>query len=358
MNPRIERIEIYVDEASEPIQVLTQPPFKARLDTRTLADGEHTLRVVTVFKDGAREERRIAFEVDNLPDAFVEGLDEGQRVHGEVEFDVRVGDYAKPVGAGGASAWLYILSTLVVLALVWLFFAISPTSEKVAAEMAAPEKTEAAAPAGGGAPVDKALFEKGKSLYGQNCAACHQADGKGLPGTFPALAGSKVVADVSAAIKKITQGGGGMPAFKQLGPEDLAALLTYIRNDFGNQYGGVSVDDVKKALGGGGAAAAPAKGEGGASEALIKEGEEVYNQNCAACHQPGGVGMPGVFPKLKGSDKLKDKAFVIKRILKGGGAMPPFDKLSDRQIAAVASYLRAKLNDFGPVSEDDVKALR
>jgi len=355
MNPRIERIEIYVDEAGEPIQVLTQPPFKARLDTRTLPDGRHVLRVVTVFKDGAREERKIEFEVDNLPDAFVEGLDEGQRVQGEVEFDVLVGDYAKPVGGGGASAWLYVLSTALVLFLVWLFFAVSPTSEKVAAQMAAPEKTEAAAPAGGGAQVDKALFDEGKSLYAQNCAACHQADGKGLPGTFPALAGSQVVADVNAALKKIVQGGGGMPAFKQLSPEDLAALLTYIRNDFGNSYGGVSVDEVKKALGGG-ESAAPAGG--GAEAALIKEGEEVYNQNCASCHQPGGAGMPGVFPKLKGNPNLKDKAFVIQRILKGGGAMPPFDKLSDRQIAAVASYLRAKLNDFGPVSEDDVKALR
>ncbi len=357
MNPRIERIEVYVDEASEPIQVLTQPPFKVRLDTRTLSDGKHVLRVLTVFKDGAREERRIEFEVDNLPDAFVDGLDEGQRVQGEVEFDVRVGDYAKPTGGGGASAWLYVLSTVTVLALVWLFFAISPTSKEVAAQMAAPEKTEAAAPTGGGAPVDKALFEKGQGLYAQNCAACHQADGKGLPGTFPALAGSKVVADVHAAIQKITQGGGGMPAFKQLGPEDLAALLTYIRNAFGNSYGGVSVDEVKKALGGGETATAAPAG-GGEAETLVKEGEEVYNQNCASCHQPGGVGMPGVFPKLKGNAKLKDKAFVIRRILKGGGAMPPFDKLTDRQIAAVASYLRAKLNDFGPVSEDDVKALR
>jgi len=353
MNPKVERIEVYVDEAKEPIQVLTQPPFEVELDTRTLPDGEHRLRIVTVFKDGSREERELPFEVDNLPDAFVDGIDEGQRVRGQVRFNVLVGDYDKPKGPAGASAWLYILSTVLVLTLVWVFFAVSPTAEKAAAQMAAGGgEAEAAAPAGGGAPVDEALFEKGKEIYAAQCASCHQADGKGLPGVFPALAGSKVVADAKAALEKITKGGNGMPAFNQLSPEELAAILTYIRNDFGNSFGGVSVDEVKKLLGGGGAAA-PAADEG-----LLAEGEQVYMQNCASCHQPDGSGMAPMFPALKGNANLKDAKFVIERILKGKSAMPPFAQLSDRQVAAVATYIRAKLNDFGPVSEDEVKALR
>lgn len=354
MNPRIERIEVYVDEAKEPVQVLTGPPFEVDLDTRTLPDGEHELRVVTVFKDGSREEHRLPFVVDNLPDAFVDGIDEGQRVRGKVKFNVKVGDYDKPVGPAGASPWLYILSTLLVLTLVWVFFAVSPTAEKAAAQMAAaPAEAEAAAPAGSGAPVDKALFEKGKEIYAAECAACHQADGSGMPPTFPALKGSKVVADVKAALEKIQKGGNGMPAFDKFSPEELAAILTYIRNAFGNNYGGVSVDEVKKLLGGGGEAAAPA-----VDEDLLAEGEKVYQENCAACHQADGSGMPPTFPALKGNANLKDAKFVIERILKGKGAMPPFDKLSDRQVAAVASYIRAKLNDFGPVTEDEVKALR
>ena len=360
MNPKVERIEVYVDEAKEPIQVLTQPPFEVELDTRTLADGEHRLRIVTVFKDGSREERELAFEVDNLPDAFVDGIDEGQRVRGQVRFNVLVGDYEKPKGSAAASGWLYVLSTALVLALVWIFFAVSPTSEKAAAQMAAGKETEAQAPASGGAPVDKALFEKGKELYTANCASCHQANGKGLPGAFPALAGSKVVADVRAAVEKITKGGNGMPAFSQFSPEELAAVLTYVRNDFGNHYGGVSVEEVKKLLGGG-----SASGEGAAQEpkpaadnGLLAEGEKVYLQNCASCHQPDGSGMPPMFPALRGNAKLKDAKFVIERILKGKSPMPPFAQLSDRQVAAVATFVRAKLNDFGPVSEDEVKALR
>ena len=353
MNPKVERIEVYVDEAKEPVQVLTQPPFEVELDTRTLADGEHRLRIVTVFKDGAREERELPFEVDNLPDAFVDGIDEGQRVRGQVRFNVLVGDYDKPKGPAGASAWLYALSTLLVLTLVWVFFAASPTAEKAAAQLAAAGGEAAAASSGGGAPVDQALFEKGKEIYAAQCASCHQADGKGLPGVFPGLAGSQVVADAKAALDKIVQGGNGMPAFKQLSPEELAALLTYIRNDFGNSYGGVSVEEVKKLLGGGGEAAAPT-----VDEALLAEGEQVYAQNCAACHNADGSGMPPTFPALKGSAVLEDTNLVIERILKGQGGMPPFAQLSDRQVAAVATYLRVKFNDFGPVSVDQVKALR
>ncbi len=354
MNPKVERIEVYVDEDKEPIRVLTEPPFEVELDTRTLPDGAHRLRIVTVFKDGSREERELPFEVDNLPDAFVDGIDEGQRVRGQVRFNVRVGDYEKPKEAAGASAWLYVLSTVLVLTLVWVFFAVSPTAEKVAAQMAVGgAKAEAEAPRGeGGAPVNEALFNQGKELYAANCASCHQPDGKGLPGVFPALAGSQVVADVKAALKMITEGGNGMPAFPQFSSEELAALLTYIRNEFGNHFGGVEVDEVQKLLGGG-EATAPAADEG-----LLAEGEQVYLQNCASCHQPDGSGMAPLFPALKGNPNLEDAQLVIEIILRGRGAMPSFAQLSDRQIAAVASFVRAKLNDFGPVSEDEVKSLR
>jgi len=355
MNPRIERIEVYLDEAKEPVQVLTDPPFEVELDTRMLPDGEHELRVVTVFKDGDREEHRLSFIVDNLPDAFVDGIDEGQRVRGKVKFDVKVGDYDKPIGPAGASVWLYILSTVLVLSLVWVFFAVSPTAEEMAAQAASlgAPAAEAAAPEGTGAPVDEALFEKGKEIYNAECAACHQANGEGMPPTFPGLKGSKVVADVKAALEKIQKGGNGMPAYDKFSPEELAAILTYIRNAFGNNYGGVSVDEVKKLLGGG-EAEAPA-----VDEALLAEGEKVYQAQCAACHQADGSGMPPTFPALKGNANLEDAKFVVETILKGkGSAMPAFGQLSDREVAAVATYIRAKLNNYGPVTEDEVKALR
>jgi len=75
-------------------------------------------------------------------------------------------------------------------------------------------------------------------------------------------------------------------------------------------------------------------------------GEKVYLGHCAACHQPGGAGLPGVFPALKGSKiaTLADqKATHIDIVLNGkaGTAMQAFGKqLSLQEIAAVISYER------------------
>jgi cytochrome c oxidase subunit 2 len=80
------------------------------------------------------------------------------------------------------------------------------------------------------------LIAKGKTVYETNCASCHQADGKGMPPTFPALTGSSVVTgDINAQVKFILNGKGMMPAFgKMLNPTDFAAVVTYTRNGLGN----------------------------------------------------------------------------------------------------------------------------
>ena len=250
MNPRIERIEVYVDEGKEPIKVLTEPPFKVELDTRTLPDGEHELKVVTVFKDGSREVHTLPFIVDNLPDAFVDGIDEGQRVRGKVEFDVLVGDYDKPIGPAGASPWLYILATVLVLSLVWVFFAASSTAAKMAGKLA--EQPQAAAAAHGGgeaaapaAEVDQELLALGEKVYQDNCAACHMADGAGMPPTFPALKDNPNLKDTKLVVETIVNGRGAMPPFGQLSDKEVAAVATYIRVKF-NNFGPVSEEEVKQ----------------------------------------------------------------------------------------------------------------
>ncbi|MFL6648408.1 MAG: cytochrome c oxidase subunit II [Sulfurifustaceae bacterium] len=90
------------------------------------------------------------------------------------------------------------------------------------------------------------LMAKGKEVYTQ-CAACHQPEGKGMPGVFPALAGSKVATGpVAEHIKTVLQGRktgkfpAPMPPFgPQLSDVDIAAVITYERNSFGNQTGDV-----------------------------------------------------------------------------------------------------------------------
>ena len=90
------------------------------------------------------------------------------------------------------------------------------------------------------------LLAKGKEVYGQ-CAACHQPTGKGMPGVFPALAGSKIATGPLAEhIKTVLHGRhtgkfpAAMPAFgPQLSDVDIAAVITFERNSFGNSTGDV-----------------------------------------------------------------------------------------------------------------------
>tara|TARA_R110002049_G_scaffold303907_1_gene498602 strand:+ start:195 stop:1352 length:1158 start_codon:yes stop_codon:yes gene_type:complete len=82
------------------------------------------------------------------------------------------------------------------------------------------------------------LIERGAKVYASNCVACHQANGKGVPGAFPALAGSpKVTGPAAEQIDVLLHGvqGTAMAAFKQLSDVELAAVMTYTRNSWGNE---------------------------------------------------------------------------------------------------------------------------
>jgi len=84
------------------------------------------------------------------------------------------------------------------------------------------------------------LMNKGASVYLKNCVSCHQINGAGIAGTYPALTGSpKVVGPIDPLIGFIQAGTSRMPAFSKLKDDDLAALLTYIRNapELGNTVG-------------------------------------------------------------------------------------------------------------------------
>jgi cytochrome c oxidase subunit 2 len=81
------------------------------------------------------------------------------------------------------------------------------------------------------------LAQRGEKVYAANCVACHQANGKGVPGAFPALDGSPVVTGPRAEqINIILNGRKGMPAFKgSLSDTEIAAVTTYTRNSWGNK---------------------------------------------------------------------------------------------------------------------------
>ena len=115
------------------------------------------------------------------------------------------------------------------------------------AKMPAPAAEAAPAQAAAAPPEDPnkkwtldELKAKGADVYAANCIACHQATGKGVPGAFPALDGSKVVTGPKAAqIATVLGGrpGTAMASFARLSDSELAAVITHTRNSWGNKTG-------------------------------------------------------------------------------------------------------------------------
>jgi Cu-Zn family superoxide dismutase len=96
----------------------------------------------------------------------------------------------------------------------------------------------------------------------------------------------------------------------------------------------------------------------GDQEQLVQQGEELFAQNCRSCHGASGKGGRGI-PALAGNENLADAERVIQQILHGGGGMPPFARLSDQQIAALATFVRLSWgNDFGAVSVEQIEEQR
>jgi mono/diheme cytochrome c family protein len=106
----------------------------------------------------------------------------------------------------------------------------------------------------------KADGPDGAKLYvSANCVACHQANGAGVPATYPALMGNPIVAgDPDTVIKILLIGpekvlppgspkfSGQMPPITGLSDAKIAAIVTYIRAKFGNNAAPVDEDEVAK----------------------------------------------------------------------------------------------------------------
>jgi mono/diheme cytochrome c family protein len=111
---------------------------------------------------------------------------------------------------------------------------------------------QGAAPLAAGAQVD------GAAVYASRCAACHQASGAGLAGAFPPLAASEWVTGKASTLVALVLHGingpltvkgktynGAMPAFgTQLQDAEIAAVLTHIRNQWGNAAEAITAETV------------------------------------------------------------------------------------------------------------------
>jgi nitrite reductase (NO-forming)/hydroxylamine reductase len=206
-----------------------------------------------------------------------------------------------------------------------------------------------------GAGSLQAQVAEGKKVFDVICMACHQADGKGLPGAFPPLAGSDyLLGNPDRAAHVVVFGLTGevevngikynsvMPAMTQLSDKEIADALTYAMNSWGNHGGSVSTTNVaaarakaeatpKKAesptqhptitaelkyqgapspAGAAGAQVLLTPGAPPMTEAEFKEAQQIYFERCAGCHgvlRKGATGKP-LTPDItqkKGTEYLK-----------------------------------------------------
>ena len=105
----------------------------------------------------------------------------------------------------------------------------------------------------------KASIERGKKVYENTCLACHQVNGSGVPGMNPPLKKTNwVLGDKKTLIGIVLKGldkeievngetySNTMPSFAMLSDKEIADVLTYVRNNFGNKASQITEADVKK----------------------------------------------------------------------------------------------------------------
>ena len=183
---------------------------------------------------------------------------------------------------------------------------------------------------------DAAMFAHGKAVYETICGTCHGSDGLGKPNQAPRLAGSEWVAKDIQSLVRIPQAGligpikvtgqdwnlAMAPMGAGLSDADLAGVLSYIRQSWGNKSGAVSADEVKAArtaISGNSPSVADL-----AKMTPVERGHLVFQKyGCAQCHGPDGKGgvqnlnaktaelVPGLLNVADGYTKDELKHFIM-----------------------------------------------
>jgi len=224
----------------------------------------------------------------------------------------------------------------------------------------------------------------GQKLYSIHCVACHQAEGTGMKGAFPPLAASDYLAQGSSvAVSAVINGLSGpitvngvdynsvMPALSYLSDSDVADVVTFVMNSWGNPGGEVNAAEVAAARGGV-AVTGPSDHPGSESGVMAYKGApsaisaedtkrfidsegpkmtqaefdvatEVYFQRCAGCHgvlRKGATGKPLTtdITREKGTDYLK--ALITYGSPAGMPNWGTSGDLTDEQVDIMARFLQ------------------
>ncbi|WP_419800802.1 c-type cytochrome [Mucilaginibacter sp.] len=137
---------------------------------------------------------------------------------------------------------------------IFLILFLAPISLCAVAQI---KKKPSHKPVAAAAIVDKASVANGLIVFTQNCVSCHQADGGGVPHMNPPLIKTPwVLGDQTRLINIVLNGfkedveingdrySNVMPAFNYLKDQEIADVLTYVRNNFGNKASAVTVKKV------------------------------------------------------------------------------------------------------------------
>jgi mono/diheme cytochrome c family protein len=192
------------------------------------------------------------------------------------------------------------------------------------------------------AGVDRVLFEEGRSIYEVNCTHCHQTAGNGMPPDFPALDGNDNLQDIALIVENVHRGKGVMPSFPGLSADEIAAVATYVRNAWSNNYGAVFSDEVTTAIAGlGEVGERISVWTGVYSEAQAARGQSVFLSVCARCHGPRGNGAGD--PEMVAAPAV---------------ARGPFLRKWDGQtVATLLNYVRTTMPTDNPKSLSDQQYL-
>jgi mono/diheme cytochrome c family protein len=237
-------------------------------------------------------------------------------------------------------------------------------------------------------PAKSAAWNRGAYLVQGlgHCNECHATrDSLGGVPNQPPLSGGQIPAQDWYAPDLSTQDHGGLQGWTR---QDIVQLLKTGQSAKGSAFGPMAEvvlrstqhmsDDDLSAIATYLESLPPrpqpvAGGAGIDATAVIRHGEEVYGQRCAACHGKDGNGVPGVYPPLNGNSSVAEPTGInaIRVVLLGGFppvtagnprpySMPPFaQSLNDADVAAVVSYIRhAWGNRASPVLERDVGRYR
>lgn len=260
------KIDVFLDGADQSMTTVV-PPGKFSLDTESLSDGPHVLRFVAVGDDGVSSVRTVSFNVQNGPAIAVHGIVDGDIVQGNISvlanaYSSKVGDEFEPMRIETPApvptwAWVLVLS---ILAWGVGYVSLELHEREAIPVLVAAKSQSAPANVTAGSGDNAGGWEVlGEQVYGNNCSACHQVAGGGLPGVFPPLKGNAVVNanNPTEHIQSILLGlsdkvidgvvyGAPMPPFgSSLSDEDVAAVVNHERSQWGNNAPLVTPADVR-----------------------------------------------------------------------------------------------------------------